>query len=579
MVIFVLLGLVCASLAFAADIVQLQDIRAGQRGVGRTVFSGRSVEEFQVDVLGVLENIGPKQSIILARLSGGPLASTGVMQGMSGSPVYIGGKLAGAVAFSFPFSKEPIAGIRPIEEMLRASPEQPQVRAAAEKIHMMPPVRASKLGESGLAEIATPIWFAGFTSATLDHFAPQLRLLGFEPRQGTSGGGRPPAAMGNASSLEPGSMISVQLLAGDLNAGADGTVTHIDGKRIYAFGHRFLATGEIELPFARAEVLTLLPNVASSFKIAAAREWMGTITQDRSTAVAGELGRRASMIPLSISLKRPGTATPVSTYKIDMVNDRFLSPFLLQMAVFSTIDATERTLGLSSFLVRGEIQFQESSVPVRLDNVYAGDFNVPVQVSLGAATPLAYVLQNQFPGLKPRNVSLEIDAFDRKKLLQIDQVWPSRATVRPGDAVELTVILTGESGAEVVRKTQYKVPIGAPAGPLYFTVADANSTNLFDYRQLATTPPRSAAQLISFLNGLRGNGGAYVRVWRAEAGYQIGGDDLPAPPPSVSLVLARSQASLGGPAAARNSKIGELAVRLNDFAISGSKTVQVEVKE
>jgi hypothetical protein len=573
---------VSAVLVCAADVAPLDQIRAGQRGIGRTVFSGQKIEEFQVEVLGVLENIGPKQSLILARLSGGPLAETGVMQGMSGSPVYIGGKLAGAVAFSFPFSKEPIAGIRPIEEMLRAAPEVPPARASLEKRQILPAIRPAKLGDSGLTEIATPVWFAGFTPGTLEYFAPQLRGLGFEPRQGTSGGGRPPEGMGNSASLAPGAMISVQLLTGDLNAGADGTVTHIDGKRIYGFGHRLLAAGDTELPFARAEVLTLLPAVSSSFKISTAREWMGTITQDRSTAVAGELGQRASLIPISISLNRPVAGRPASgatTYKMEMVNDRFLSPFLMQMAVFSAIDATERTLGLSSFQVRGEIQFQDGTAPVRLDNVYAGDFNVPAQVSLGTAIPLAYVLQNSFPGLKLRNVSLTIDAFDSKKQLQIDQVWTSRATVRPGQSIDLTVVFTGEGGAEVVRKASYTVPLGATTGPLYFTVADGASTNFSEYRQLATTPPRSAAQLVSFLNGLRSNSGAYIRVWRAEPGYQIAGDDLPAPPPSVSMVLTRSHASLGGPPPTRNSKIAEMEIRLGDFAVSGSKTVQVEVKE
>src|SRR5579863_6480033 len=308
----------------AADIFPLKNVRAGQRGVGRTVFSGTKVEEFQVEVLGVLENIGPRQSIILARLSGGPLAETGVMQGMSGSPVYIDGRLAGAVALAFPQSKEAIAGIRPIEEMLRP---EPAARAAAS------PRQKFLSGDMRLEEIATPVSFSGFTAAALEHFAPQLRELGLDPRQGVSGGGNPPQTLGDPKKLEPGSMISVQLLTGDMSVSADGTITAIDGNRLYAFGHRFLATGPSDMPFARAEVVALLPNLSSSFKISQAQDWMGTITADRDTAISGITGRRATLAPLDI---RVGA----NSYHMNVIQDRVMTPVVAQMAVFSAMDST-----------------------------------------------------------------------------------------------------------------------------------------------------------------------------------------------------------------------------------------------
>ena len=316
--------LLAASVLQAAPaIFPLKDIRAGQHGVGRTVFSGSRIEEFQVEILGVLENIGPRESVILARLSGGPLANTGVMQGMSGSPVYIDGKLAGAVALGFPLSKEAIAGIRPIEEMLRVDPDPKPVRGTALAR------RQVQAGNGRLEEIATPISFSGFTAATLDHFGARLRELGLDPRQGVSGGGNPNDKLGDPSRIEPGSMISVQLLSGDMSVGADGTVTSIDGNRIYAFGHRFLAAGATELPFARSEVLALLPNLNASFKISTAREWMGTITEDRNNAISGFMGRRAPTVPMEI---RVGA----NTYKMRMIQDRVMTPLLTQMAVFSS---------------------------------------------------------------------------------------------------------------------------------------------------------------------------------------------------------------------------------------------------
>jgi hypothetical protein len=579
---FLLAGVLCAE----TPIFPLKDVRPGMKGIGKTVFSGNRIDEFQVQVLGVLENIGPKQSIILAKLSGGPLAQTGVLQGMSGSPVYIDGKLVGAVAMGFGFSKEPIAGIRPIEEMLHITESPAPARRASAalwdgRLDKLVPPSEDVLAPGGarMIDIATPVSFGGFTRAAIEHFAPQLRSLGLEPMQGAGGGGNPGQALGNPTALQPGSMISVQLLSGDMSIGADGTVTYIDKGRVYAFGHRFLSIGATDLPFARAEVLTLLPNLSSSFKISTAREWMGSITQDRSTAIAGQVGRTAATVPVSISVRRHGAVGKPDSYQMRMVNDRVLSPFLLQMAVFSAIDATERAVGDSSFSVTGELEFEKGSVPLKIDNMYAGDMNLASQVSMAAAVPLAYAMQSGFDSLQLKRVALEIGSFPEKRELQIDQVWASKREVRPGESVDITVLLAGENGAEVTRSVTYRVPVGAPTGLLQFSAADATTINLTEYRQMISAPPKSAAQLVSFMNGLRRNTRAYLRVWRAEPSYDVAGESLPGPPPSLGMILARSQSSLSGMPAFANSKVAEFEINAGDVVVSGSKTIQVEVKE
>jgi hypothetical protein len=569
-------------------ILPLREVRTGMRGVGKTVFSGTRIEEFQVEILGILENSGPKQSIILTRLAGGPLASAGVMQGMSGSPVYIGGKLVGAVAFAFQFAKEPIAGVRPIEEMLRVAgqPAAPARRAAVslfDRDLTRPFAPTPTTGEGRLIDIATPVSFGGFTEATIQTFAPQLRALGLDPRAGIGGGANPRAtARPPAEPPQPGSMISVQLISGDMNVSADGTVTMVDGKRIYAFGHRFLNIGPAELPFARAEVLTLLPTLSTSFKISTAREWLGAITMDASTGVSGELGKRALLVPVSIAVNRVkegAKAVPLDRYQISVVNDPMLAPLLLQIAAFSAIDATERTMGASTFAVRGRIEFQGAAAPVRIENIYSGDANVPMQVSLAAAVPVAYAMQSGFESLKLKSVDLTIDSSAAKRQWQIDQIWTSRPVVRPGDTVELFVSLAGEDGAELKRKVSYRIPPGAPAGPLYFTVADGLVTNMTEFAGTLASVPRSAAQVVTLLNSLRANTRAYVRVWRAEPGFQVQGEDLPDPPPSVSMILARGATAAQGAGMSRNSKVAELEIGVENAVVSGAKTVQVEVKE
>ena len=574
--------LIVASKLFAQSAVfPLKDIRAGQRGIGKTVFSGNNIDEFQVEILGVLENLGPKQSIILARLSGGPLERTGVMQGMSGSPVYINGRLVGAVALAFSFAKEPIAGIRPIEEMMAINDPRPQTVLRASSLapvaRLQEFVPKAQPVAGGLMEIATPISFGGFTSTTLDHFASQLNKLGLAPAQGVSSGGPLPSKLGNPEHLRPGDMISVQLLSGDMSIGAEGTVTQVDGKQIYAFGHRFLSVGETELPFARAEVLTLLPNLATSFKISTAREWMGTITQDRSTSIYGEVGRKAATVPLAISID--GVVRAAHSYQMQMVNDRVLSPIILQMAVYSAIDATERTLGMGSFAVRGQVEFQQGVPPLKLDNTYAGDFSVPLQASLGIASPLAFVMGTGFDALKIKKIEVSISASEKKRALQIDQVTASPKEVRPGERVELAITLAGENGVESLKTATYTVPVGASAGQLQFTVSDASSANSFDYQQLAAAQPKSPTQVVSFLNNLRPNTNAYVRVWRNDPAYQVQGADLPDPPPSIALILGKAQAAQQGALIAHGSTIGELLVSAGDAVITGTKTIQVDVKE
>lgn len=542
----------------------LSNIKPGMHGTGKTVFSGNTISDFDVEILGVLENVGPKQSLILGKFSGGPLEHTGVMQGMSGSPVYVGGKLIGAVALGFPYSKDPIAGIRPIEEMVATGAMRGQA--------FTPPTLAknnlSDIGTAnmGMTEIATPVAFGGFTAKTLDAYAAQLRPFGFEPRQGLGVGGSVTDTMGPASALHPGSMISVQLMSGDLNVGADGTVTYIDGDQIYGFGHRFLGTGPTDLPFARSEVLALVPNLNSSFKISAAKELMGVIRQDRNTAIAGELGKRAELIPVEVAINR-------NTYRMRMVNDRYLSPILLQMAVFNAIDATERSAGPATLTVSGEIELAGRN-PVPIRSSYSGEGAVSLQASLAAAIPLGYILQGGFPDLRITGVKLRIDSADRHQQLQIEDVTISKREARPGDTVELTARMTGENGLELNRKIDWRVPPGIAPGTFYFSVADGPQTSLTELRTLYGANPRSADELVAAIKLVHSADRAYVRVWRADPDFQLGGVDLPDPPASVAMLFAANSANQQ----VKNSKVASFEIAAPGWVISGAKTAQLEVK-
>jgi hypothetical protein len=559
----------------------LRDIQPGMRGTGRTVFSGNQIDEFQVEILGVLDNAGPKQSLILARLSGGPLEHTGVMEGMSGSPVYIGGRLVGAVAMAFPFAKDPIAGIRPIEDMVRASAAGPPAQRATlgdrDILHLFPKPLPAMAGDERMVNIATPVSFSGFSRETLESFGPQLRALGLEPRQGVAGGGSVPPGIGNPADLKPGSMISVQLMSGDLSVGADGTLTYIDGNRVFAFGHSFLGVGSTALPFARSEVIALLPTLNSSFKVSSAKEWMGGITEDRDTAISGELGKLPALTPMSISVTRNGQ--PIESYHMRIVNDPLLSPLLIQMAVSSAIEATERTVGAASVRIGGEIQFQNGLAPVKISSIASADNGSAAQSAMAAAMPAAYAMQSGYDTLALKQVDLNIETFPLKRELQIDGVTASRREAHPGDTIRIDVSLVGDNGLEITRQVAYQAPIGAEPGTIYFTVADAAITNLADFHQVLSSPERTPGQVIAMLNGLHPNNKAYVRVWSASPAFDLEGADLPNPPASVALILGGLQTTTGGIVQTRNSKIAEMEIDAGGMAVTGSKTIQVEIKE
>ena len=378
-------------------------------------------------------------------------------------------------------------------------------------------------------------------------------------------------------------MISVQLVSGDMSVSADGTVTYVDGKRIYAFGHRFLTQGDTDLPFASARVIALLPNLNSSYKISTPEHWVGTITEDRSTAVSGEIGRRAHTIPLLVRVHSKETGE--HDYHVQVISDRLLTPFLTQTVLFSALDATERALGAASLRLHGTVEFEGGLPPLQIADTYTSDNALPQQASANAAVSLGFVLGAGFSNLHVKDMSFDLEPVESKRQMQIAEVWANKTEVRPGDSVAVTTLLTGENGAELSRTATYQVPVGAPDGPLNFTISDANTLNYPDFGGLSPALLNSPERLIETINSLRSSGEAYLRVWRQQPSFTVTplpGSELTDPPPSAALILGDPSSSLGSSNSqtlTRGSQIAEIAIPVNDFVVSGAKTVQVEVKE
>jgi hypothetical protein len=257
-----------------------------------------------------------------------------------------------------------------------------------------------------------------------------------------------------------------------------------------------------------------------------------------------------------------------------IVNDRLLSPYLLQMAVFSAIDATERTSGVLSVGIHGAIEFENRADTVQVRNMYAADGGSASSAALNAAMTLSYVMQGGFDNLKVKRISLQLESSSRKRALTIGQVYTSKREAKPGDTIDVTALLDGEDGVEIARTAHYTIPPGAAPGILNFTVSDGMQASIADMRQTIGDTPISPDQLIATVNHLRPADKAWVRVWRAEPSYAVQGEEMASPPPSLALVIGGASIPQS-----HNAKIGELEIDVAGNMVSGTKTVQVEVKE
>jgi hypothetical protein len=582
----------------AEGLLPLKDVQPGMKGIGRTVFHGSKIEEFDVEVLGVLRNIGPKQNAILARLSGGPLKETGVYAGMSGSPVFINGKLAGAVAFAIPFSKEAVAGITPIEEMIDIFEEQPKptttqkIKLSTQQLtpaHLVPkyqlpalkipdlaavdaPATFAKLAGQTLAPIATPISLSGFAPQALEQFAPQLRSLGLVPVLG--GGAVPATNVADDTPLQAGSPISVQLIRGDYEASASGTVTYVNGDRIYAFGHPFLSVGFTQLPMNKDQVLTILPSLYVSSRISASTKFIGSIQQDRNTGIFGRAGQTPKMIPVKINLH---TSRHVDrAFRYEIVNDKFLAPFLVNFTIFNTIVSYEKSLGDSTLQLKGKIAIK-GHPEVRIEDSFSSKMNAPVHASLAVAAPVNFLLSSGFQNLELENIDLDITSSEEEREAVLDRVWYDKTKVGPGEEVQVTVFLKKDNAEEIAETYGVKIPPNLTPGPISMLISDGNALTLMDARE---TPnnfiPEDIGQLIKAINNFKKNDRLYVRLFRRERGAVIKGESFPDLPPSM-LSIFNSKKTSGGIQPIALSPLAEYELQPTEFVVSGQRTIDLEV--
>ena len=592
------------------DFFPIDQVKPGMRAVGYTVFSGSEPKKFEVEILGVLKGFpNPGQNAVLSRLLGDELNHTGVFQGMSGSPVYIDGKLLGAVAFGFQFAKDPIAGITPIQQMIDLFEEKQGGDGRGQRSGQSGQSRqvsfseisfngnsreftefvkgVSGAGNSGaqavaapasgpggqvLTPIATPLAITGVAPEVIARFAPIFQSWGFTPVAGAGGEAEiSELKKADENTLKPGSTIIVPLVRGDYSLAAAGTVTYRDGNNIYAFGHPFLSLGVSELPMHEGEVVTVMSSSATSFKMSIPSAMVGTLRGDRSAGIYGELGVAPRMIPIEINLKT--SRGEDRKYKYDVAADRFLTPILMQMTMLSTIASTERSIGDSTLQIRGRIKLK-GMPDVELENRLSSSFNVPLAAAFATSQPISAIFNSGFKDLQFEKLVYDITSRDARSTGQLDRLWINGTDVRPGEKIEIQAFARTEGGGEYVERIPLEIPKDAPIGQLQIVVGDGGSIQAMEPRSGFT--PKSLDQLVRELNKIRKSDRLYVRLARAENGAVIKNEEMPSLPPSVLATLG-SDRTIGGYSLTRSATIFEKEIAPAEFVISGQRTLTVNV--
>jgi hypothetical protein len=527
-----------------------------------------------------------------------------VIAGMSGSPVYIDGRLVGAVSYSIgSFPKEPIAGITPIGEMIDATadPGPRPALAASNRIdlpitpeHLAGTVRAAYARVAAFADrpadvqalglpaaagaqmgallrpIATPLVLSGMDNATAGLVSSMFRDSGFTPMlSGGSGGDAAPST----EPLRPGDPVGVALLGGDAEMGATGTITHIDGNRIYAFGHPFYNFGPTEFPLTRATIYTSLPSLMSSFKIATMGDVIGTMQQDRATAIAGTLGKGPATIPISVTLDSAHNGKRTFTYSV--VNDQIFTPLLTYVALFNTLGNYERNFGAITYTVKGRALLDKHDA-LSFEDIFTGDNPIPA-ASAYVAGPITMVMANDMEPVTLKGIELSVSTSEASLASTIERVWLDEVRPRAGKTVPLKVLTRSYRGAEKISTIPIEIPANA-AGQLTVMVTDGRQLNQLEQRELRrSVQPQSVGQMIKLLNETRRNNRVYVRLLTGTPGAVVDGEAMTSLPPSVLAVLEGDRSG-GNFTPIRSAALGEWELPM-DSAVSGTRVLTIDLTD
>ncbi|HXZ40035.1 MAG TPA: SpoIVB peptidase S55 domain-containing protein, partial [Terriglobales bacterium] len=527
------------------DTIPVNQIHAGMHGVAYTVFQGTKPEAMDVEVLGVLRNAnGPKGDIILVRLGGAKAEYTGVVAGMSGSPVYLDGKLAGAVAFRIgEFSKEPIAGVTPINEMLEISAlDRSPVSGAieAKSAASTPGKTASPQVASSPVEnfanylkpIETPLVFNGFSEDTVQRFASKFASAGIVPVMGTG-------SVSDAKQpepMEPGSAVSAILVRGDMDIAATCTVTYMDAEHLLACGHPLMQFGMIDMPMTKAQVLATLPSPLNAFKIVNATEPVGAFVQDRHNGILGEFGKKPDMIPVTLTI-RGESSDKLIHYEV--LNNARLSPVAMMATVFNALHGVNEYGEETTYRMKGRISV-DGYPDVSLQDMFAAiDGGQPgamlAATSLGERFSRIYDNPYSMPDI--RGVQLDFDIVHERRWARLESARTDITEARAGDDITIEALLRPYRGEAVLQHIPIHIPTSTSKGPLRILVSDGDTLDHLRHGSPLMAHKLDLASTIAFLNKEHVNNRVYVSLLEANPEAMIADKIMPSLPLSIMNVM------------------------------------------
>ncbi|MGA9566409.1 MAG: SpoIVB peptidase S55 domain-containing protein [Candidatus Korobacteraceae bacterium] len=531
------------------EIMPEDQVKTGMHGVAYTVFEGVKPEAIDVEILGVLRNMaGPKSDVILARLHGSKVEYTGVVAGMSGSPVYIDGKLVGAIAYRIgEFSKEPIAGITPAASMMEINEMDKTPAPDLDAVKTSPKTEAGRTASPGassmlgdgvseytnlLKPIETPLVFSGFTEQTMQMFGKQFASVGVVPVMGAGA----VSTDKQPEPLEPGSAVSAVLVRGDMSIAGTCTVTYVDATHLLACGHPLLQSGNVDMPMTKATVLATLASPYNSFKIVNTTESVGSFVQDRRTGILGRFDREPQMIPVTLNLHG---ASLTKQYHYEVLNNPKITPTAMMATVFNALQGMNEYGEDTTFRLNGDIQVQ-GYPKLSVQNMYApsdGASTAAYAIALSIGDRFSRIYENPYDTPKIQGVELSFDMVSERRSARIENARTDVTEARPGDTITIETLLRPYRGEGLVRQIPLTIPPSTPKGTLRILVSDGETLD-----RLHRVPPTVSRRLplgstIALLNKEHTNSSVYVSLLEPNPQAMVSDNVMPTLPLSVINVM------------------------------------------
>jgi hypothetical protein len=585
------------------EIFKESDLKPGMKAYAWTVFSGNEPEAVPIEIVGVLKNQwGPKQDIIIGKM-GGKAIRTNVAGGMSGSPVYIDGKLVGAVALRLSvFSPDAICGITPIELMLevkdfddsRPTDAKTPDKVASRASVAIPSGMLSQVvsaGASGslpptqtMIPIETPITFAGFNDSVIREFSPFFQQMGMMVAAGgassTIRDSKP--SPGWQNSLQPGDAVTGILVSGDMSMSGMCTVTYNDGSRVLACGHSFFNLGPVNMPMAKGEVLMTLASAFQPNKFGNATEIVGALHQDRHSAIQGVLGATAEMVPVSVKVRSFGDNNAVRKEK-DLHFNVFVqqkwTPYLMMLTLFNSISGLNDFAEESTYRLSGKVQL-DGQPDLSISTMLASsELPVPTPMLLAGywGDKFNRLFLNPVHMPKLKSVDATIDLLPERRIASVENAWVPSSEVEAGSTLAMKVFLRPYRGERIERDFMLKIPAGLSRGDHKILLSDADTLNRLQSAAGAAERFMDIPQTVSLINQERSNNQLYVSLVEPRPTVFYEDKTLPSLPASVMNVMQTGRTANRHYFSASESAVEQGSIPF-DLVINGSYTLKITVK-